>query len=92
MLGILVCLDNLNGEPMLSNGGKHINPAGLQSRTRFFRMTASLVESAGSTKPAGSCPQAKGLMIACEKDFPLHFGSDFLCIYAPALEKDSLFI
>jgi len=56
MLGGLVGLDHLDGEPVFSNGGKHIDSAGLQGRPGFFRMTASLVKSAGPTEPAGSGP------------------------------------
>ena len=44
---------HLNLEPVFADGGKHIDPAGLQGWAGLLRMTAPLVEGAGTAEPAG---------------------------------------
>ena len=92
MLGIFLGLDHIDGEAVFTSCGEYIDSAGLHGWTGFVWMPAPLVEGAGVAEAAGSSSQAKGFVISREKNLPLHFGCDFLCIQASALEQNGAFI
>jgi len=92
MLGIFVVFDHIDGEAVFTSRGEDIDAAGLHRWPGFVWMPASLTKCAGSAEPARSSPQAKGFVISREKNLPLHFGRDFLCIKASTLEQNGAFI